>query len=492
MLRNVILILTSTLALNAFAGQFDFLPEGQPAEKEFRGLMNAGNFKQALMAWNSAHGLTNFGTSHSGKATLAYLLYQNGMTLSGLDMVLSTSPKNLHPELLKVWKTEMKNSHWIQKGWMQTSGAWAAVHNNSPTTVKIKSLRDINKAFARAAALPKDNVNEKARIWWQIATQAPLINQVDQALKALKLMRESGQTVVGADQISSTYARALYQKGDIDAALNAFYEIPKSSSLWIESVEERAWAHLRKDDYDKALGETVTLLSPAMAPLVGPESYYLANLLSLKVCDYPRIFKNSELFKKRHKDRLASLQELQKTGSNKNVHAIFDRFDRGGVTIEAAGPLVDAVPRATYRDQRFLRFMESRRQWLIEAQKASDMIATGDALGTSENVQRIVTDGRRIADRLRQLAYQRVRVLAAAEVKEYRQILNKMHIVEGEVIHRLAVDDSLKGERSKLSKVEDQGDVLVFPYKSDEVWFDELDNYKARVKDCPSLKKAAL
>jgi hypothetical protein len=274
--------------------------------------------------------------------------------------------------------------------------------------------------------------------------------------------------------------------------MQAFHEIPKSSNLWIESVEERAWAHLRREDFDKALGETVTLLSPAMAPLVGPESYYLANLLALKVCDYPRIFKNSELFKNRHTERLAAMQELAKSGTNKNINALLERFDQKGVSVEAAGPLVSWIPRGTFRDQRFIRFMESRRQWISEGRKAAEMAATGDVLGTSEYIQRISADAQIIADRLKQLAFQRVRTLAGAELKEYSQNINKMHIIEGEVIHRLAVDESLKGARSKLAKVEDKGDVLVFPYNSDEVWFDELDNYKARVKDCPTLKKAAL
>jgi hypothetical protein len=104
----------------------------------------------------------------------------------------------------------------------------------------------------------------------------------------------------------------------------------------------------------------------------------------------------------------------------------------------------------------------------------------------------VSSDSRTTAEKLKQAAVNRIRALARQELKEYRQILNKMHIIEGEVIQRLAVDETLKGERSKLAKVEDQGDVLVFPYNSDEVWFDELDNYKARVKDCPTLKGAGL
>src|SRR5690606_6777572 len=144
----------------------------------------------------------------------------------------------------------------------------------------------------------------------QIATLAPLINETDSALRALKLLKESGQTVIGQDQVSATLGRVTYQRGELSASMKAFDEIPKSSSLWIETVEEKAWNNLRADDFDKALGQSITLLSPALAPLVGPESHFLANLIALKACDYPRIFKNSENFKQRHSARLASLQEL--------------------------------------------------------------------------------------------------------------------------------------------------------------------------------------
>jgi tetratricopeptide (TPR) repeat protein len=492
MLRSAFIILTLGFAMKSQASQFDYLPSSKPEEKEFLSLMNNGNFKPALTAWNSAHGLTNFGSSANGKATLAYLMLQNGLTLSGLDLVLSVNPKNLSPAVLKIWKTELNQSAFIQKGWMQTSGSWKNVHNNSSATIKIKSVNDIKKALSSAAVLSKEGANSSARVLWQIATQAPQINQIDSSLKALKMLRESGQTVIGKDQVSSAYGRVLYQKGDLNAAMQAFQEIPKSSSLWVESVEERAWTSLKREDYDKALGETITLLSPALTPLVGPESYYLANLIALKTCDYPRIFKNSETFKKRHSARLSAMQDLAKTGTNKSINALFERMDQRGTSVEAAGSLVEWIPRSAFRDVKFIRFMETRRQWLAESKKAQDLLSSVEALGTSENLQRIPNEARHIADRLKQLAFQRVRFLAGEELKEYRQNLNRMHIIEGEVIQRLAVDETLKGQRSKLAKVEDQGDVLVFPYNSDEVWIDELDNYKARVKDCPTLKEASL
>jgi hypothetical protein len=412
------------------------------------------------------------------------------MQLSGLQILLEeTQPGSLSPQLLKIWKTEIKNSPIVQKGWIQTRGGWKTIHNNENVALKIKSRQDIKNAFARAEGLPKDNVNQKARIWFQIATLAPLINETEYSLRALKLLKESGQTVIGQDQISQTIGRVTYQRGELEASMMAYNEVPKASSLWIETVEEKAWNSLRADDFDKALGQSITLLSPALSPLVGPESYFLANLIALKACDYPRIFKNSELFKQRHKARLAGLEEIVNKGTNKNILAVMDRFDSKGVSQESAGPMVEWVPRAAYRDTKFIRYMELRRAVLAESKKGAELASS--SLGGS-SLDRISAESRGQAERLKQAAVQRIRTLAKAELHEYNLILNKMHIIEGEVIQRLAVDESLKGERSKLAKVEDEGDKLVFPYNSDEVWFDELDSYKARVKDCPTLKGAGL
>lgn len=491
MLQRLILTLLVGTSLHAAAASFDYLPAGQGSAKEFQTLMNSGAYRQALQAWGTSHAGTSFARSANGHATYAYLLFHNGMQISALELLFKkTNPNSLSPQLLKMWNTEIANSAVAQKGWIQTRGGWKTLHNNEPVVIKIKNRQDIKNALAKADRVPKHNLNHKARIWWEVATLAPQINEVDYSLRALKLLKESGQTVIGQDQISSAMGRVLYQKGELDGAMVAFNEVPKSSSLWIETLEEKAWTSLRSDDFDKALGQSITLLSPALAPLVGPESYFLANLLSLKACDYPRIFKNSETFKKRHTPRLTGLEELSKTGTNKNILAAIDRFNAKGVSQEAAGPLVEWLPRAAYRDSKFIRFMELRRHSLNEAKKSSEIAAS--SLGGDHGLDQVIADSRAQADRLKVAAVNRVRALAREELKEYRQILNKMHIIEGEVIQRLAVDETLKGDRSKLAKVEDKGDVLVFPYNSDEVWFDELDNYKARVKDCPTLKGAGL
>ena len=186
------------------------------------------------------------------------------------------------------------------------------------------------------------------------------------------------------------------------------------------------------------------------------------------------------------------LQQLSDSGSNKNINAILSKFEQKGVNLEAIGTMVESIPRSTFRDQKIIKYLESRKEILSELDKSLQVSDFAQTLGESTLLAKTMGSAKAKADRYKQLTILRLRVLAAAELKEYKIILNKMHIVEAEVIQRLHVDESLKGERSKLSKNDDTGDVLVFPYNSDEVWFDELDNYKARVKDCPTLKGASL
>ena len=492
MLQRCVLTILAALSLQAFAGNFDFLPTNSGPEKEFRSLLESGDYRHALMAWESSQRDSAFAQSNTGVATWSFLLYQNGMAYTGLETLMeSTQPSKIDPRLLKLWVVEIRNSPLMQRGWIASTGGWKNVLNNEPVEIRLDKAADINAAFARAERLPKDNVNEKARIWWQIATRAPLISKIDSSLRALKLLRESGQTVIGQDLIWMTQGRVLYQKGELPAALEAYQQIPKSSSLWLESIEETSWTHLRQGDYDRAMGDITTVLSPVLAGYAGPESFFLANLMAYRVCDYSRVFNNSEIFKTRHRNRLNEIQELASKGNNKGLNPVFDRFDANGVTPETAGPLIESLPRGIFRDSQFVRLMESRRLLLSESKKASELFEDSKTLGGDVRLERALNENRLKADRFRQTALQRVRFLAQSDVKEYRMTLNKMHIIEGEVIQRLNMDDNLKGERSKLTKTEDSGDVLVFPYTK-EVWMDELGNYKARVKDCPTLKGASL
>lgn len=487
-----VLSLLLTLSQVTHAGSFDFVPTTSGPEKELKTLLERGMFQPALMTWNTSAGNTSYANTADGKATWAYIVLKNGMPMAAIESLFGqTQPSQLNPKLLALWKIELKNSILVQKGWIRTTGQWKAYSLQS-TPVKIRNKSDIAKAFSAAQAASSENSNESARILWQIATLAPQINEVDSSLKAIKLLLESGQTLIGRDAVYMAQGRVLYQKKELDAALSAYQQIPKGSNLWMEAVEERAWTYLRKDNYDKAMGTMVTALSPSLSFLGGPESYFLSNLLSLKVCDYKRLFSTSELFKKRHRARLEAEQALAKTGTNDYMNNALTKFDTNGVSQESAGALVEFLPRQIYRDSQFLRSMGLRRQMLTEMKTVAKFADQGGALGANSELQARINSNQNKVDSLRQIAVRRMRELAKIDLVEYKVNLNKMHIIEAEVIERMHLDDNLKGQRSKLSKNDTPKDALVFPYDSQDEWADEWDNYEARVKDCPTLKGASL
>ena len=85
----------------------------------------------------------------------------------------------------------------------------------------------------------------------------------------------SSFAIVSKEKSLMDQARTSYQNGNLDAALNTYQKIPQNSDYWVESLEERAWTHLRKGDNNQALSLITTLTSDLLAPQIGPEPYFL-------------------------------------------------------------------------------------------------------------------------------------------------------------------------------------------------------------------------
>lgn len=470
-------------AISSFAGakDYSFLPAQTDAQKQFRSRLESGDAKGALKIWPDAMQGTSFGSSENGRAVHAYLLSQNGLPVTALKILIEgTYYNHLSAGVIGLW-TPVWNSYVSElPPGLEMNASWKRLF--SEREYHIRNAKQIPVYLRQAQSMPKDDLN-KARLLWQIATFAPQFNDTASALKALTLLKECKQSLIGTDQIELATARVLYQKSDVDGALEHYNAIPKSSEFWLEALEERAWAHLRKNEYDKAVSDIATLLSPAFARLTGPEPYFLSELTSLKVCDYPKILKTSAKFKERHKERLFELGQLAKTGSNKALLPVMEAFDAQGFTIKAAGANSLYMPRDFMRDREFASNVKYRLQLMQESQTAKE-VSAGDG---DPEMARVLAGAQAEADQARARAIARLRVLAQEDLTDYKHNLDKLHIVEAEVIQRLYVDESLKGKRKLPPQVKDDNGTLHFPYSDKEVWLDELDHYKSNVKDCPAL-----
>lgn len=464
-------ILTGTLA---YAADFSFVPSETADQKDVLSQLKGGDSESALAKWPMAFGGSSFAATMNGRALHDLLLAQSGLPLAGLKrLVRETDASQVNRSLIEMWKPIFNAYVTELPPGLEMNASWKRLF--SSRKIEITKAKQIAPLLKQAATMSNDDI-DKTRILWKIATMAPQFNDTTNSLKALRLLKESKQTVIGDDQLELATARVLYQRGDVDGAVEHYENIPKSSVFWIEALEERAWAHLRQKDQDKAVSDITTLLSEPFAPLTGPEPYFLSELSSLRVCDYPRILKTSQTFKQRHKERLEEMEKLADTGRNKGFQGLFDGFDRYGFNVRGAGPNMQWMPRDFMRDQEFSSNMKYRSQLLSEIQRAKQ-------LGLDE----LAVNNQSEADTARAKAMARLQNLAANDVQEYRVTINKLHIVEAEVIERLYVDESLKGKRKDVQPLKNERDTLHFTYNPKEVWIDELDHYQSNIKGCPAL-----
>jgi tetratricopeptide (TPR) repeat protein len=111
-------------------------------------------------------------------------------------------------------------------------------------------------------------------------------------------------------------ARALYQRGQFEAAIEAYHEVPRDTEQWHEALFESSWAMLRDGRFRSALSNFHSLHSEFYQDVYQPESLYLRALVYLYICRYDELEKVLDLFESIYKpvqrdirNMLASVKE---------------------------------------------------------------------------------------------------------------------------------------------------------------------------------------
>jgi tetratricopeptide (TPR) repeat protein len=120
-------------------------------------------------------------------------------------------------------------------------------------------------------------------------------------------------------------ARIHYQFEQFRYAIFYYDRISRDSETWLEAVFESSWAHFRLGEYEKSLGNLVTLQSPFFAGEYYPESSILKAITFYENCRYP--------------EARAFLAEF-----NQNYGGVLKELDRlVGVSSDGAGDGAGAV-----------------------------------------------------------------------------------------------------------------------------------------------------
>lgn len=267
-------------------------------------------------------------------------------------------------------------------------------------------------------------------------------------------------------------ARNLFAKGQFDAAINSYNEIPRGNTYWLSAVEEKGWAYFRQENYEKALAQTKTLLAPQFAEVSNTEAFLLQSLTQLKICDYKGVFETHQIFKDKQKNRIMEVQKLAQTGWNESLAQILRKADEFPLTLDDMGETVQRLPLMIYKDVEFqkqaLRFKVSQRAMELVDSKYPRVKNSLDKINQESF--------RALKDRVQELAQE--------ETNENFKIVQKLNLVEVEAIQRVHTDMNMAEELYKKGKFQEvQDDKLVF-MDDGRPWIDELDKFEVAAKTC--------
>ena len=481
----------------------------QPAAEQniFFQFIEKKEFKKALYQWSSAFYETSFANSNNGRALYAYLLFKNGLQITGLETLFMADPEKINEGLIGLWQETM----------LENQGLWAIANIRwSPSWTKVFGLSVEVKVLAHRFdnepdlamledLLRKTSSNTWERSWIQWRYIIFLLMQ-DKDIKAAKLLKHLQMATVNnpisQDLMNLTAARTLYKNGYLAQSLNYYKKVTKASDYWFEAMEEMGWTELRLGKPQNVLAYTQTLLNPVFSSDVGPETFYLASLGYLKICDYQGVSKTLKDFQIRFRARIKTLLGLRENPEGPSVKKLFSELREGRVSMSSLGNFGNQLPRYSTRDEHLYFLVQRQKQLILETEVAKKLYSQSLGEGTTiVGFQAKMEKFRNKVAASSQNAYvaalNRVKTLADQEIAEVSETLKKMKVVEAELIQQLSLakrvmEDTkdLKSEAKKGTTGSKGNYTMSFPYDG-EVWFDELSNYRIHInKSCHANKKA--
>lgn len=276
-------------------------------------------------------------------------------------------------------------------------------------------------------------------------------------------------------------ARIHYEHKQNRYAIWYFAKMPWGEPNWLEGLWEASYAHYRIGDYERSLGNLLTLHSPYFADEYFPESFVLKAVIYFENCRYPEARSILEDFHRRYEP---VYQELVRLTARQVTSATF--YDEILTVPGAGGSSRDAVLRrvkkiamgddAIYRLDASIRQLEEEMDRGLGRRRA----AFRETALAKELRERLASERAKLVDE----AGARVRQKLEAERDDLKRLLEQALRIKIEVSRRER--DALEASLAKGAPVS-----VLRPYKysaavSDEheywpyegeSWRDELGTY---------------
>ena len=285
-----------------------------------------------------------------------------------------------------------------------------------------------------------------------------------------------GAAIERRDKAYLQLARLAYQGGDDTRATQLYERVGRSGPEWLDALFEASWAHFRKTEDEKALGNLLTLHAPFFQNRFFPESFVLKALVFYQNCRYADARATLTDFEQRYRPLQDGLSlTLARLATPQSA---YEFLARGAVELQ------ESVP-AGAREE--VGRVEQERDLLEATQAAVQLAQEIDSLDRRPNVFRNSALITRLTPRLRQA---RIALLESAgrkllsrlgqERSELRELLGQTLRLSYEIAGRekeLAASggDGLTNTHREPPHVDD--DEELWPFQG-EYWRDELGSYR--------------
>lgn len=319
------------------------------------------------------------------------------------------------------------------------------------------------------------NIND----WSQSFRTAVKKNDKQELARLLDFKALEKQALISADLINKDRiekARDLFAAKKFDEAIELYSQIPRGSDYWFQAVEEKGWSFYRKNQTEKAIAQSRTLLSPPFSEVVNSESYFLQSLSLLKICDYKSVFATHQLFKEKQKNRISEIQKLSETGYNDTVKDLMEKAEQFPLTGKDLAATLLHLPVLYFKD---LNLQANLLKYKLSA-KALEIL-----ISESSNLQSLPKALEKLNQDSLEKFKKRMAVLASEESTANKKIVQKLNLIEVEAIQRIHTDLSINKDLYSKGKFKDaKEDDLVF-MDDGLPWIDELDKFEVAAKACP-------
>lgn len=482
-------------------------PKASAEQNIFFDLLAQGENEKALLQYFEAFGKSTVARTANGQALLSYLFLKNNMSVFAIETlfanpenanmspVMAETLRGLVPDNSEIWR--LVRIQWAPK--------WTTVFSPSVEVQikarKIFSTKEINE-IKEVIKISAPDTLDRGAIQWQLILALALSGDAGTSAKLLQNLMASKASPVQMDLMNMTAARMLFESGYMDPAIKYYQKVTKTSDYWLEAQEEMAWSYIRKGEPQNTLAITESLVIPEFTNLVGPETLFLRALAQLKVCDYPSVLKTLNTFKTRFQPRTKEMLAVSENADTPSTKEFIQKMKQRRYKLIETGALAAKLPRLVTRDESLYEYIRLEAALEKESSIAAGIYGKSLAQGTSKvgfqaDVEQFknLIDARVTSARNGTLA--RLKSLAQEEVNDVKRLLQKLHIVEAEVLQQsLAVEKVTKATQKstviekKGTTVREDRDQIVFPYDSEQVWFDEVANLKVDVlKGCQAIKR---